>query len=83
MLFMFDLFVYDHVKANAVDILGVVSEGRMPCDVPWDSNKIATWMTGCCRDRMSHLLQQPNHSTDGVRPATVHGPTYDRSCGGM
>ena len=47
MLFMFDLFVYDDVKANAVDILDVVSAGRMPCDVPWDSSKIAIfkkWM---------------------------------------
>jgi hypothetical protein len=46
-LFMFDLFVYDDVKANAVDILDVVSAGRMPCDVPWDSSKIAIfkkWM---------------------------------------
>ena len=47
MLFMFDLFVYDDVRANAVAILDVVEAGRMPCDIPWDSNKIATfkkWM---------------------------------------
>ena len=34
-------------RQNAVDILDVVSAGRMPCDIPWDSNKVATfknWM---------------------------------------
>jgi rubrerythrin len=47
MLFKFDLFKYDDVKNNAADILDVVSVGRMPCDVPWDSTKVATfkkWM---------------------------------------
>jgi hypothetical protein len=49
MLFKFDLFKYDDVKQNADKILGAVSSGRMPCDIPWDSNKVATfktWMDG-------------------------------------
>ena len=47
MLFRFDLFLFDDVKQNAADILDAVSTGRMPCDVPWDSSKVATfkkWM---------------------------------------
>jgi hypothetical protein len=49
MLFKFDLFKYDDVKQNAGDILDVVSSGRMPCDIPWDSSKVAKfkdWMDG-------------------------------------
>ncbi|MDB5583989.1 MAG: hypothetical protein JWR80_9165 [Bradyrhizobium sp.] len=43
MLFRFDLFLFDDVKQNAPDILDAVSSGRMPCDVPWDSSKVATF----------------------------------------
>jgi Ferritin-like len=49
MLFRFDLFVFDDVKQNANDILDSVSTGRMPCDTPWDSSKVATfkkWIDG-------------------------------------
>ncbi|MBG0792238.1 hypothetical protein IYY11_01950 [Methylocystis sp. H62] len=41
MLFRFDLFVYVDVKQNAADILDAVESGRMPCDIPWDSEKVA------------------------------------------
>lgn len=41
MLFRFDLFKYDDVKQNAGDILDAVAAGRMPCDIPWTSDKIA------------------------------------------
>jgi hypothetical protein len=41
MLSRFDLLKYDDVNQNAVDILDAVSSGRMPCDIPWDSNKIS------------------------------------------
>lgn len=47
MLFRFDLFLLDDVRQNAADIFSAVSSGRMPCDVPWDSSKVASfrkWM---------------------------------------
>lgn len=43
MLFRFDLFKFDDVKQNADDILDAVATGRMPCDIPWDSSKVATF----------------------------------------
>jgi hypothetical protein len=49
MLFKFDLFKFDDVKLNAGDIFDAISTGRMPCDIPWDSSKVATfkkWMDG-------------------------------------
>jgi hypothetical protein len=47
MRFAFDLSNYDEVKSNADGIYTRLSDGSMPCDNVWDSDKIALfrqWM---------------------------------------
>lgn len=42
MLSRFDLWSYDDVRANADAILGVLEAGSMPCDRPWNSDRVET-----------------------------------------
>jgi hypothetical protein len=49
MLFRFDLWSYDDVSANDDAILGVLEAGTMPCDGPWDADRVGTfrrWVEG-------------------------------------
>ena len=49
MLFAFDLWRYDDVKANAALILQRVEAGEMPCDQAWPEAKIdafRAWIAG-------------------------------------
>ncbi len=39
----FDLWSYDDVSANADAILGQVESGSMPCDAPWDADRVDTF----------------------------------------
>jgi hypothetical protein len=39
--FVFDLWSYDDVRANANRILERITDGTMPCDAPWDELKVA------------------------------------------
>jgi len=51
MLFAFDLWSYDDVKANAAEILVRLGDGSMPCDEPWDTKKIGIlrkWVDAGC-----------------------------------
>ena len=41
MSFAFDLWSYDDVSSHADAILGAVQSGQMPCDAPWDDERIA------------------------------------------
>ena len=38
--FAFDLWAYEDVKANAALILERIEDGTMPCDEPWDEEKL-------------------------------------------
>lgn len=38
--FVFDLWSFDDVRNNAALILERVEDGSMPCDVPWDDDRI-------------------------------------------
>jgi len=38
--FAFDLWSYDAVKTNAALILERIEDGTMPCDEPWDNEKV-------------------------------------------
>ncbi|MGA9770842.1 MAG: hypothetical protein WBV94_17510 [Blastocatellia bacterium] len=54
MEFMFDLWSYKDVKANADDILDSVSNGRMPPGPqgPWPQDKVdlfKQWVAGGCQ----------------------------------
>lgn len=40
MMFVFDLWAYDDVRAHADAILTRLSNGTMPCDVKWPAEKI-------------------------------------------
>jgi hypothetical protein len=45
----FDLWSYDDVNANADAILAVIEAGSMPCDGPWDQDRVETfrrWVRG-------------------------------------
>ena len=45
--FVFDLWSYDDVKNEAANILDRLEDGTMPCDTPWDAERIQTfrnWM---------------------------------------
>jgi hypothetical protein len=49
--FIFDLWSYDDVKENADLILERLSDGTMPCDEPWDEERIASfrnWIAEGC-----------------------------------
>jgi CDGSH-type Zn-finger protein/truncated hemoglobin YjbI len=43
MSFAFDLWSYDDVRARAVDILGQLRGGSMPCDAAWSGDKIGVF----------------------------------------
>jgi hypothetical protein len=38
----FDLWSYDDVSANSDAILDVLESGSMPCDGPWDPDRVET-----------------------------------------
>jgi len=38
----FDLWSYDDVSANSEAILDVLASGSMPCDGPWDADRVET-----------------------------------------
>jgi hypothetical protein len=40
---LFDLWSYDDVNANSDGILDVLESGSMPCDGPWDSDRVETF----------------------------------------
>lgn len=45
----FDLWSYEDVRTNAQAILGVLEEGRMPCDGAWPEDQVAAfrrWVEG-------------------------------------
>jgi len=49
MKFKLDLWSYEHVKDNANDILGAVSNGSMPPGSPWPADKVdlfKQWIQG-------------------------------------
>jgi hypothetical protein len=49
MTFMFDLWDYDDVVANAGDILATLEAGEMPCDGTWPSDRVELlkrWVDG-------------------------------------
>jgi hypothetical protein len=51
MMFAFDLWSCDDVKDNAAGILERIEDQTMPCDEPWDAEKIAKlrdWIAGGC-----------------------------------
>jgi hypothetical protein len=39
----FDLWSYEDVSANADAILDQVESGSMPCDGPWDADRVETF----------------------------------------
>jgi len=39
----FDLWSYEDVSANADAILGELESGSMPCDGPWDAERVETF----------------------------------------
>lgn len=52
MTFMFDLWEYEDVRANAEAILASTAAGDMPCDDAWPPERVATlraWIEGGCR----------------------------------
>lgn len=49
--FMFDLWSYEDVQANADDIVDRLEDGSMPCDSPWEDETVQrfrTWMDEGC-----------------------------------
>lgn len=49
--FVFDLWEYDDVVANAGLILERIEDGTMPCDEPWDESRIEqlrAWIAEGC-----------------------------------
>ena len=52
MTFMFDLWVYDDVRANAEAILAATQSGEMPCDGAWSEDRVKQlrqWIEAGCR----------------------------------
>jgi hypothetical protein len=52
MTFMFDLWAYDDVRANAEAILAATETGNMPCDDAWPFERVALirrWIEGGCQ----------------------------------
>ena len=43
MQFVFDLWSYEDVKADAANILERLEDGTMPCDAVWDDERLATY----------------------------------------
>ncbi len=51
MEFVFDLWSYHDVRANAVRILERLADGTMPCDAAWDDEtgkRFRDWTEGGC-----------------------------------
>ena len=51
MIFALDLWSYGDVKENVTEILARLEDGSMPCDGPWDSDKIEklkAWINAGC-----------------------------------
>ena len=51
MTFMFDLWVYDDVRANARAILSAIETGSMPCDGAWPDDQVEQlrrWVEAGC-----------------------------------
>jgi hypothetical protein len=51
--FFVDLWSYDDVRDNAAAILDRVDDGTMPCDGPWDDEKIErfrAWTNEGCEE---------------------------------
>jgi hypothetical protein len=49
MTFLFDLWDYEEVRANADAILTATEDGEMPCDDAWDDERVGLfrrWMEG-------------------------------------
>jgi hypothetical protein len=49
--FVFDLWSYDEVSANADRILERLEDGTMPCDAPWPGERIQlfrAWLDAGC-----------------------------------
>ena len=47
----FDLWSWDDVRDNAADILERLEDGSMPCDDPWDEERISLfrgWLEAGC-----------------------------------
>jgi hypothetical protein len=52
MTFLFDLWDYEAVKANAAGILSSTESGEMPCDGGWPDDRVAalrSWIQGGCQ----------------------------------
>ena len=52
MIFAFDLWSYDDVKANAAEVLPGSKDESMPCDEPWGEEKIEklrVWIDAGCQ----------------------------------
>jgi hypothetical protein len=52
MTFMFDLWDYDDVKANAEDIIVATGAGEMPCDDAWPEEQVEQfrrWIAEGCQ----------------------------------
>jgi hypothetical protein len=52
MEFLFDLWSYEDVREKAHDIHDRVSDGTMPCDRPWPTDRVelfARWVEDGCR----------------------------------
>jgi hypothetical protein len=48
---IFDLWSYDEVKADAPSILQRLEDGTMPCDAPWDEHRLGVlrrWIAAGC-----------------------------------
>ena len=49
--FVFDLWSYDDVKVESANILDRIEDGTMPCDIPWEAEKIEifrAWVAEGC-----------------------------------
>ena len=52
MTFMFDLWEYEDVRANAAAILAATEAGDMPCDGGWPVERVQVirgWIEGGCQ----------------------------------
>jgi hypothetical protein len=52
MTFMFDLWAYDDVRANAQAILSATETGEMPCDGAWSDDQVEQlrrWVEAGCQ----------------------------------
>jgi hypothetical protein len=51
MLFVLDLWCYEDVRDDAENVLDRIDDGTMPCDEPWDAERIALmrrWIDDGC-----------------------------------